>query len=542
MKKIKITNELFVNGPLILSESGYYYLCEDIYINFLKNKGDIWEHNKNNNFGFTAGIIITGTNITLDLKGYSIQQSIQDFCLQRFFALIQLNNMPFNIGKGPILEQRKELNTGKNIIIKNGTLGLTSHQAILGNNNENVELKKININNFEVSGITLNAVKDLKFKYSKIEYSNNNIPITPHFSAFIFIFKLLQTIKIIENKDKISFEIDIILNKIKDYYQSYINIIYKSKNYNILCNELKNLKNDLFINYDNNTPCNMHGIKITGSNPSIHEFNNSVNKNKELNSIDTKIKNVNIENLTANVNEDLLLAYKNEILHIGAGVRVSFKFLTDKKISKFFINILELIQNLCEKFPSIKILTKTNINKNNLEIIKKIVNNYKLTNKEAENYGIVRNCDLMGHINKGTIGIRLGSSINCNLENINIKKIVNNGILNSKYNYYKEKYNIQNETILDSKTDGINNLTGSYSIGLISSGISNSSFNNLIINNIKSSTSKSIGVFINNVSNNIDLKKLHISNIESNNNINDSSTILIDEKSKKVNLFDISIN
>ena len=197
MKKIKITNELFVNGPLILSESGYYYLCEDIYINFLKNKGDIWEHNKNNNFGFTAGIIITGTNITLDLKGYSIQQSIQDFCLQRFFALIQLNNMPFNIGKGPILEQRKELNTGKNIIIKNGTLGLTSHQAILGNNNENVELKKININNFEVSGITLNAVKDLKFKYSKIEYSNNNIPITPHFSAFIFIFKLLQTIKII---------------------------------------------------------------------------------------------------------------------------------------------------------------------------------------------------------------------------------------------------------------------------------------------------------------------------------------------------------
>lgn len=542
MKKIKITNKSFDNGPLILSESGYYYLHEDIYINFLKNKEDIWKHNKNNNFGFTAGIIITGTDITLDLKGYSIQQSLQDYCLQRFFALIQLNDMPFNIGKGPILEQRKKLNTGKNIIIKNGILGLTSHQAILGNNNENVELRKIQINNFEVSGITLNAVKNLKLKCSKINDSNNKIPITPYFSAFIFIFKLLQTAKIIENKENISLKIDTILNEIKSFYQKYINIIYKSKNYNTLYSELAQLKNDIFINYDNNTPCNMHGIKITGSNPSVHEFHNSVNKNKELNSTNVEIKNVNIENLTAKVNEDLLLGYKKDILHIGAGVRISLKILTDKSISNFFIKILEQIITLCEEFPTIKILIKINIDRHNLKIIKKIVNGEQLTDKQSENYNIVRNCDLMGHINKGTIGIRLGSSIDCNLKNLNIKNIINSGILSSKYDYYKEKYNIKNEVILDSKTDGINNLTGSYSIGVISSGIANSTFDNLNINNIKSTTSKSIGIFVNNESNKIDLNKINISDIESNNNINDCSTILIDEKSKKVNLFDISIN
>lgn len=45
MKKIKITNESFKNEPLIISESGYYYLTEDIYINFLKNQNDIWKHN-----------------------------------------------------------------------------------------------------------------------------------------------------------------------------------------------------------------------------------------------------------------------------------------------------------------------------------------------------------------------------------------------------------------------------------------------------------------------------------------------------------------
>jgi len=84
MYKYKITNDDFVNGPFVISKSGYYYLCENITINFLKNKNDIWEHNKDNNFGFTAGIIIDTCDVVLDLNDFTIQQSIQDYCLQRF--------------------------------------------------------------------------------------------------------------------------------------------------------------------------------------------------------------------------------------------------------------------------------------------------------------------------------------------------------------------------------------------------------------------------------------------------------------------------
>jgi hypothetical protein len=541
MNKYKITNKSFESGPLILTKSGYYYLCEDIYINFLQNKDDIWKHNNNNNFGFTAGIIIVGNDIILDLNGFSIQQSLQDYCLQRFFALIQLNDMPFNIGQGPILELRTKLQTGKNITIKNGTLGLTSHQAILGNNNKNLKLENITVSNFEVTGITLNATENLKFYNSKICSSNTNIPITPYFSGFIFIFKLLATIKSMENKKEVNDLIQNIMDKIKSYYQPYIEKIYQVKKLDEIINNFE--KNDLFINFDKNTLCNMHGIKITGANPSVHNFHNSVNIDNKLNSKNIKLRNLTIENLSAKTNEDFLLGYKDKSLHIGSGVILSLNFITSNtKITNFVISVIEMIVKLIQKYPDLNKYIKTNITADILNSIKKISIGEKLTNDESKNFFIMRNCDVMGHINKGTIGIRLGSSIDCDLKNISIDNITNNGIINDNLEIYKNKYNISNVKVLDSGSDGIKNISGNYAIGLISSGISKSKFNKLFITNIESTNSKGIGLFINNESNNVNIKKTEIKNINSNNEINDCSTILIDEKAKKIILSDVKIN
>lgn len=541
MNKYKITNKSFESGPLILTKIGYYYLCEDIYINFLQNKDDIWKHNKNNNFGFTAGIIIVGNDIILDLNGFSIQQSLQDYCLQRFFALIQLNDMPFNVGQGPILELRTKLQTGNNITIKNGTFGLTSHQAILGNNNKNLKLKNITVTNFEVSGITLNAIDNLKFYCSKICSSNTNIPITPYFSGFIFIFKLLATIKSMEDKKEVNDLIQDIMDKIKSYYEPYIKKIYSVKKLDEIINYFE--KNDLFINFDKNTHCNMHGIKITGANPSVHNFHNSVNVNEKLNSKNIKFKNLTIKNLNAKTNEDFLLGYKDKSLHISAGVILSLNFITlNTKITNFVISVIEMIVKLIEKYPNLNKYIKTNITADILNSIKKISIGEKLTDDESKNFFIMRNCDVMGHINKGTIGIRLGSSINCNLKNISIDNITNNGIINNDLETLKNKYNIKNDKILDSGTDGIKNLSGNYAIGLISSGISKSKFNKLSINDIKSINSKGIGMFVNNECDNIHINKIKIKNINSNNEINDCSTILVDEKANNISLYDVKIN
>lgn len=541
MKKNIISNKLFDSGPLIISESGYYYLCEDIYINFLKNIDDIWKHNKNNNFGFTAGIIIVANDVVLDLNGFSIQQSLQDYYLQRFFAIIQLNDMPFNVGQGPILETRTKLQTGMNITIKNGIIGLSSHQAILGNNNKNLKLINIKITNFEVSGITLNAVENLKLYFTKIHSSNVNVPVTPYFSSFIFIYKLLSTIKSMEVNNDITYFIQNIMNKIISFYQPYIKKIYSIKKIDDIMNYFE--KDDLFINFDKNTHCNMQGITITGANPSVHNFHNTLNVENKSNSKNIKFRNVIIDNLSGQTNEDFILGYKDKLLHIGSGVVLSLLFIThNKKISNFIINIIEMIVDLIHKYPNLNKYIKTNITKDILNTIKKISNNEKITNEESNDFFIMRNCDVMGHINKGSIGLRLGSCSNCDLKNVKINNIYNNGIIKNDLEIYKNKYNITNVKILNSGADGNTNITGNYSIGIIASGIENSDFKKININKIVSTNNKGIGIFVNNVSKSVNIKKSKIKNIISNNETNDCSTILVDEKAKNIYISNIELN
>lgn len=535
MYKYKITNTDLENGPFFISKSGYYYLCEDITINFLKNKNDIWKHNKDNNFGFTAGIIIDTCNVVLDLNGFTIQQSIQDYCLQRFFALIQLNNMPFIIGAGPILEKRTQLETGKNITIKNGTLGLSSHQAILGNNNINVKLQNLKINNFEVSGITLNAVHKLQIERTNIGPSNNDVVITPFFAGFIFIHKLLQTIQVMDNREDVQNQIQLILDKIQTFYIPYINAIYSIT----YLNELKNMfVDDLFINYNGLTPCNMHGIKITGQGPSVNEFHESISDINSVNSKNTQILSTTIKNLKASVDEELLLSYKENCLMIGAGVKVSFNLLLKSPLT---MPVILDINSLINNYPDLNTLIKTNIDDYVITILNKIINDEILTDEESKNFEIVRNKDTMGHINKGIMGIRLGSTVDCYCNDIEIKYIDNYGKLSDNYEYYRDKYNIKKVIIPDSGTDGKKNLTGSYSMGFISSAVVKSVFNDMYISNIFSKYNASVGLFINNKSCNINVKNIRICNIKSNEEYNDDSTLLVDEKSKKICLNNIKI-
>ena len=88
-----------------------------------------------------------------------------------------------------------EISMPKNIIIRNGELGRSSHQAILGNGNMNVYLENLKIRDFEVSGINMNNVTNLMICDCKVGPSNTNVPVTPLFAGLIFMFKLFNTMK-----------------------------------------------------------------------------------------------------------------------------------------------------------------------------------------------------------------------------------------------------------------------------------------------------------------------------------------------------------
>ena len=197
MNRLVILTQSDFNQPYVIKEAGTYRLGENIQLNFYKSPYDILnvESTKDDLFGFPAGIKICAKYVTLDLNGFTLYQSPPDFCVQRFFALIQLNNSPFSINHGPIPEARCKLESASYCVIKNGQLGLSAHQAVLGNDNNNIIFEDLDIADFEVTGITLNNINNVYFTNIHISRSigvNRLLAVSPYFSGLIFNYRLLK--------------------------------------------------------------------------------------------------------------------------------------------------------------------------------------------------------------------------------------------------------------------------------------------------------------------------------------------------------------
>ncbi|NOU51026.1 hypothetical protein HG263_10825 [Pseudoalteromonas sp. JBTF-M23] len=231
-KTVYLSNEDFKYGTYLINEPGTYVLSEDItfnpnsiealsdYATKHPNQARIlnlnlpisayqsgfplftqYKHGKANNnkfkpfnskydpaaygLGFFAAIAVSADNVTIDLNGKVLQQSEEHALLQRFFALIELADQPFIPKQGPA-DFGTTFDPAKNVVIKNGTLGLSAHHGIHGNGNVNVKIENVNFEDFEVAAVALNGVDGLEINNS---YANNrkDIPIIGLFSAAQFI-------------------------------------------------------------------------------------------------------------------------------------------------------------------------------------------------------------------------------------------------------------------------------------------------------------------------------------------------------------------
>lgn len=166
-------------GTKRITDPGIYKLCEDI--SFAPGKPDLLTSDEeiahafdpisfgndydSNEFslGFFAALSIAGDDVILFLNGHTIQQDPSHALLQRFFAVIELASAPFIPKAGPanfVSDEDRGLVSAKNFILKGpGTVGLSSHHGIHGNNNENVEISNVVFRDFEVAAVSLNNVK-----------------------------------------------------------------------------------------------------------------------------------------------------------------------------------------------------------------------------------------------------------------------------------------------------------------------------------------------------------------------------------------------
>lgn len=198
----------FQNGTYRIQKPGIYVLTSDIVLSPNDNPRDRMfpslEQRKKDYpafpgpyvLGFFAGITIESENVVLDLAGHTIQQSPEFYLLQRFFSIIELASSPFIPKQGPSNFGPNHI-SGKSVVIRNGKLGLSSHHGIHGNGNQGIFIHDLSINDFEVGGISLNGAKDVLLRSLRIEHSigtNLKVPINGRFSGAVSLWRALRDI------------------------------------------------------------------------------------------------------------------------------------------------------------------------------------------------------------------------------------------------------------------------------------------------------------------------------------------------------------
>lgn len=486
IRRQPIVNELrnidFANGPVYLTNPGIYRLVEDIEFNPFSNFSDIFDSltsypEANHHFvlGYFAAIIINGHHIELDLNGFTIKQSYLHNLQQRFFAIIELADRPFLPGQGPA-NFGTEITSCKDITIRNGVLGFSSHYGIHGNNMENVTIKDLTIYNFEVAGISLNGGHNIHIDNVEIRHNYQHIKVTGLFSNAIFTAKKLM-LKQRENAyasiivDGKSIAIDTIINRlVKSITDAYMDIINNQA--------IGTINSDSKI-YDNSVnnyllDGNCYGIALNTIGLLVNEYKQSYEaKNSYItlsNIIITDIKSKPVEHLTITETPLDQLGLNPQTLpevNKGAFGDVLLYFNAVDENGKFTNETNPLI--LAQILGAVKV-SETLMNW--------ITTGSSDFYERISQLTILNNLDIMAHVFKGNIGLFIssGHTITCN--NITIKNISNYSVPG------KEEYVQRDHDYIGARVSGVT-VASSQNIN----------FNTVLIDNLYSDCGQIFGFY-----------------------------------------------
>ena len=189
---IKLSQKDFDQGTLRLTQPGTYVLTENIV--FAPNKGyNYFPRSQQKDYsapayglGFFAAITIEVDHVTLDLQGHHIACSQVFSIQQRFFAIIELASAPFIPGQGPA-DFGQKVTYANHCVIKNGSLGRSSHHGIHGNNNTDITIMRLTITDYEVAGIALNGFTGVTIENVRIGAPSQQCFVNGRYSAARFL-------------------------------------------------------------------------------------------------------------------------------------------------------------------------------------------------------------------------------------------------------------------------------------------------------------------------------------------------------------------
>ena len=466
-KVTKLTQRDFNSGTYRITNPGTYIIQEDI--TFHPNPNDHFLPKKAQSkiypaapgpytLGFFSAITIETSGVKLNLNGYTIQQSLEHYCRQRFFNIISLSSSPFIPKQGPG-KFGSTIQSANNTAIYNGILGLTSHSGIHGNNNTDISIHNITIEDFEVGGITLNGANKVSIEDCTIINSlgsKRKVPFNGRFSSSMFLLQALrQAIQTGEQYREISCgpfkETTLSLHDwLKQITDVAIQFILDVGLYEAFTSQKmsKNSILDEAFHYFGNPSGNpdgsaIYGILFNRIGVAVNEFGacspECIHDKNMSRSI--KINRVSISHL--------LLEPKEVVGLLQVGKPDSFQ--KDFSGSLIMIssdswfegdNIYQpdkpFIQE-SRKYKYDKILAtqvhlyvmSTELKRRDLlgaaHIDVPVIEWVKTGNKLYRGIGTARNTDIMGHVMKGIVAVRLDSVVKIDIDNVSIGDLSNTG-------------------------------------------------------------------------------------------------------------------
>jgi len=506
----------FDNGTVRLTTPAIYILQENIVFNpnpnddFFARPDQMQKYPMGSSgpyhLGFFAAITVEADNILLDLNNKTLRQSKLHNVQQRFYANIELASSPFIPNQGPG-NFGSTINIPKNIIIKNGCLGLSSHHGIHGNKMEKVILQNLVCKDFEVAGIALNGTNNTIMDNIVLLGTSLDIKVLSTYSSGRFIRNFLK--KLPDNhSDPILYK----NNVTKNLTTILSDLNSKLDEVKVAVENNNSLPNSIFKNMTGEYDGNVYGIVLNRKGVVINDFITTLGDVTTGNR-DVFLNNITIKNIISTPLEIVGItcpdpqpgAYGKKSQVGPAGDVLQISTISDSN-GKYVPNVLSDAKLLLGKYNYPKQGT-TCITPEVIDWVEQCKSDISGIIHTSNRY-FTSGGDSMAHAMKGNIAMFISSGERIKLNNLTIDTVKSNG----------------NSVGTDPLLETIDK-KGAASFGLVVTGSKDVNLKSINIKNIFANNGDSIGIMIKS-SSNTSYNNTSINNITTNDNNSITKIIL----------------
>lgn len=443
-KRVLLYNSDFSSGTVLIESPGHFILMEDIV--FEPNPDNdylpyAWQTDYTSNPGFSSGffaaIAMYSNYSMVDLNGHSITQSLAHRLAQPFYAHIELSNAPFIPGEGPLPPTSDFKFASYSVVRGPGNLMRSSHQGIHGNSGNNILIRDLYVQNFQVAAIALNGFKRVVVDSVQSFGIDESIPVVGCWSSAIFVLRNAQEALDISAGSNPTEEaiLQSAMNALQTLVNQSLSDILVTNNGKI--NEITHPEAyELFANPSGYSDGNAYGLSFIPNGFGVFGFLGDRNTEEAFESNEIYIKDTNIYSTETNfveiialrdVNEEAVVGPSNELIQINNIVNVENGTYDGNALSDAQFALAQLVHLLT--FEQQQQFKPLNIPDNLVQWYNGTDPSvYNLTQYVVDSvYHWTRNSDSQDHTAKGVIGIRMDGVEKACLSQVKVETVTNLG-------------------------------------------------------------------------------------------------------------------